>query len=74
FGWRWSVLSGGLTLSLMVLPIMVRSTEEALLAVPNGYRQGSLALGASRWQMVTTVVLPTALPGIATGVILSIGR
>lgn len=74
FGWRWSVLSGGLTLSLMILPIMVRSTEEALLAVPNGYREGSLALGASRWQMVTTVVLPTALPGIATGVILSVGR
>lgn len=74
FGWRWSVLSGGLTLSLMILPIMVRSTEEALLAVPNGYREGSLALGANRWQMVTTVVLPTALPGIATGVILSVGR
>jgi len=73
-GMGWSVMSGGLTLALMILPIMVRSTEEALLAVPDRYREGSLALGASRWQMVTTVVLPTALPGIATGVILSIGR
>ncbi|MEW6524227.1 MAG: phosphate ABC transporter permease PstA [Bacillota bacterium] len=73
-GMGWSVLSGGLTLALMILPTMVRATEEALQSVPARYREGSLALGASRWQTVTRVVLPSALPGIATGVILSVGR
>ena len=70
----WSVLSGGLTLSLMVLPIIVRTSEEALIAIPLAYREGSLALGATRAQTVVRIVLPAALPGILTGVILSAGR
>jgi phosphate transport system permease protein len=70
----WSVLSGGLTLAFMVLPISLRISEEALKAVPGELREGSLGLGATKWQSVTTVVLPTALPGIITGLILGAGR
>ncbi|HEX6291374.1 MAG TPA: phosphate ABC transporter permease PstA [Herpetosiphonaceae bacterium] len=70
----WSLLAGGLTLALMVLPTIIRTTEEAIRAVPVSYREVSYGLGASRWQMVSTVVLPNALPGIITGVILSFGR
>lgn len=70
----WSILSGGLTLAAMILPTIIRTTEEAIRAVPQSYRQVSYALGASRWQTVTRVVLPSALPGIMTGVILGIGR
>ncbi len=70
----WSVLSGGLTLAFMILPTVIRTSEEAIRAVPASYRQVSFSLGATRWQMVTRVVLPAALPGIVTGVILSIGR
>ncbi|MHB1133241.1 MAG: phosphate ABC transporter permease PstA [Chloroflexota bacterium] len=73
-GLGWSLLSGGLTLAAMILPTIIRTSEEAILAVPLSYRQVSFALGASRWQTVTRVVLPTALPGIITGVILGIGR
>jgi phosphate transport system permease protein len=73
-GMGWSVLSGGLTLALMVLPTIVRTTEETLRAVPREYREGSLALGATRWQTTARVVLPSAFPGITTGIILSIGR
>jgi len=70
----WSILSGGLTLAIMILPTIVRTSEEAMLTVPRAYREVSFALGATRWQMVKTVVLPTALPGIATGIILGMGR
>lgn len=70
----WSILSGGLTLALMILPTMVRTAEEAITAVPNPFREGSLALGATKWQTIVGVVIPSALPGIITGIILSIGR
>jgi phosphate transport system permease protein len=70
----WSILAGGLTLALMVLPTIIRTAEEAILTVPRGYRDVSFSLGATRWQMVTTAVLPSALPGIVTGIILSFGR
>ena len=70
----WSVLSGGLTLAFMILPTIIRTSEEAIKSVPVSYRQVSFSLGSTRWQMVTRVVLPAALPGIVTGIILSIGR
>jgi phosphate transport system permease protein len=70
----WSILAGGLTLALMVLPTIIRTAEEAIMTVPQGYRDVSYSLGATRWRMVTSVVLPGALPGIVTGVILSFGR
>lgn len=70
----WSILAGGLTLALMVLPTIIRTAEEAILTVPHAYRDVSYSLGATRWEMVTTAVLPTALPGIVTGIILSFGR
>jgi phosphate transport system permease protein len=70
----WSILAGGLTLALMVLPTIIRTAEEAILTVPQAYRDVSYSLGATRWEMVTTAVLPSALPGIVTGVILSFGR
>lgn len=73
-GMGWSILAGGLTLALMVLPTIIRTAEEAILTVPQGYRDVSYSLGATRWEMVTTAVLPSALPGIVTGVILSFGR
>lgn len=69
-----SILSGSLTLGIMCLPVIITSTREALLAVPNSMREGSLALGATKWETTWKVVLPTALPGITTGVILSISR
>jgi phosphate transport system permease protein len=70
----WSILAGGLTLALMVLPTIIRTAEEAIMTVPQAYRDVSYSLGATRWEMVTTAVLPSALPGIVTGVILSFGR
>jgi phosphate transport system permease protein len=70
----WSIVSGALTLALMVLPTIVRTSEEAIKAVPFTYREGSYALGASRWQTIRRVVLPSAIPGIMVGIILSIGR
>ncbi len=72
--WGWSVRSGGATLALMVLPFIIRTSEEAIKAVPRSYREGSLALGATQWQTIRRVVLPSAIPGIMTGVILAIGR
>ncbi|HEX2946095.1 MAG TPA: phosphate ABC transporter permease PstA [Clostridia bacterium] len=71
---KYSILSGSLTLSIMVLPTVIRSTEEALKSVPASYREGSLALGATKLKTVSRVVLPSAIPGILTAVILSIGR
>ncbi len=70
----WSILSGSLTLSLMILPTIVRTTEEAINAVPHSFREGSFALGGTRWQTIVKVVLPPALPGIITGLILGLGR
>lgn len=71
---KYSILSGALTLSIMVLPTVIRSTEEALKSVPDAYREGSFALGAGKLITVARVVLPCAIPGILTAVILSIGR
>lgn len=70
----WSVISGSMTLAIMMLPTIVRTSEESIRAVPDAYREISFALGASRWQTVRLVVLPNALPGILTGVILATGR
>jgi phosphate transport system permease protein len=72
--WGWSVLSGGLTLAIMVLPTIIRTSEEAIRSVPRSYRQVSVSLGATRLETVMLVVLPNALPGIVTGVMLSLGR
>jgi phosphate transport system permease protein len=69
-----SVLSAGLTLALVILPIVVISTQEAIRAVPGTLREAAFGLGTTRWQMVRTVVLPSALPGIMTGTILAMGR
>lgn len=74
FGLKQGILAGGLTLVMMVLPVIIRTTQESLKTVPNAYREGSLAMGASKWYMVRTVVLPNAVDGIVTGCILSIGR
>jgi phosphate transport system permease protein len=73
-GMGFSVLSGALTLAIMVLPTIIRTSEEAIKAVPPAYRDVSYGLGSTRWQMVTKVVLRSALPGIVTGVVLSVGR
>jgi phosphate transport system permease protein len=73
-GLGWSILSGALTLALMTLPTVIRTSEEALRAVPAAYRDVSLSLGASRWQTTRKVVLPAALPGIVTGLVLGFGR
>lgn len=70
----WSVLSGSLTIAIMILPTIARTSQEALLAVPREYRENSLALGATKWVTIRKVVLPSAVPGILTGIILSIGR
>lgn len=69
-----SVLSGSLTLGIMCLPVIITSTRESLLAIPNHLREASLALGATKWETITKVILPAALPGTLTGVILSISR
>ena len=73
-GLGYSILTGSLTLTLMVLPLITRNTQEALKTVPNSYRSGALGMGATKWYMIRTVLLPSAMPGIITGVILAIGR
>lgn len=70
----WSILSGGLTLAAMILPTIISTTEEAIKAIPHSYREVSYSLGGTKWQTVTRAVLPNALPGIFTGIILSVGR
>jgi len=70
----WSILSGGLTLAAMVLPTIIRTAEEAIKAVPRSYREVSFSLGGTPWQTVIRAVLPSAAPGILTGIILSVGR
>lgn len=70
----WSILSGGLTLAVMILPTIIRTSEEAIRTVPSLYRDVSFSLGGTKWQTITRAVFPTALPGISIGIILSIGR
>lgn len=70
----YSILTGALTLTLMVLPLITRNTQEALKTVPESYRAGAMGIGATKWYMIRTVLLPSAMPGMITGVILSIGR
>ena len=73
-GLKTGVLAGGLTLVVMILPTIVRTTQESLKTVPNSYREGALAMGAGKWHMVRTVVLPNSVDGIITGCILAVGR
>ncbi|MDR0861747.1 MAG: phosphate ABC transporter permease PstA [Oscillospiraceae bacterium] len=73
-GWGFSLIAGALTLAIMILPLIMRTTEEALLSVPDSYREGSFGLGAGRLRTVFRIVLPAAVPGILSGVILAIGR
>lgn len=70
----WCILSGALTMAFMILPTIIRTSEEAIRAVPNELREASYSLGATRWQTITSVVLPEAIPGIVTGVMLGLGR
>ena len=70
----YSLLTGALTLSLMILPLITRNTQEALRTVPDSYRSGALGMGATKWHMIRTILVPSAMPGIITGVILAIGR
>ena len=72
--WEFSMLSGAFTLAIMILPLVMRTTEEALMAVPDSYREGSFGLGAGKLRTVFRIVLPSAIPGILAGVILGIGR
>ena len=73
-GLGYSLLTGGLTLILMVLPLITRNTQEALKSVPDSYRNGAVGLGSGKWHMIRTILIPSAMPGIITGVILAIGR
>lgn len=73
-GWHYSLLSGALTLAIMVLPTIMRTTEEALMAVPDSYREGSFGLGAGKLRTVFKIILPSAMPGIVSGIILATGR
>ena len=72
--WGYSLIAGAFTLAIMVLPVIMRTTEEALIAVPDSYREGSFGLGAGKLRTVFTIVLPSAMPGILSGVILATGR
>lgn len=74
FHWGYSILAGAFTLSIMVLPTIMRTTEEALIAVPDSYREGSYGLGAGKLRTIVRTILPSAMPGILAGVILAIGR
>lgn len=74
FGWGYSMIGGGITLAIMILPTIVRSTEESLLSVPDGYREGALALGTSKVRTIFRVILPAASGGIVTAIILAVGR
>lgn len=73
-GWGYSLLAGAITLAIMVLPLIIRTTEEALLAVPDTYREGSFGLGAGKLRTIFKIIVPSAMPGILSGVILAIGR
>ena len=71
---RPNILAGALTLSILILPTLVRTTQEALKTVPNSYREGSVALGATKWHTIRTIILPSSLDGIVGGIVLAIGR
>lgn len=73
-GLGYSILTGALTLSIMVLPLITRTTQESLKTVPASYRSGALGIGATKWYMIRTILLPSAMPGIVTGIILAVGR
>ena len=73
-GWNYSLLAGTCTISIMILPLILRTTEEALLSVPDSYREASLGLGVGKFRTICKIVLPSAVPGILAGVILAIGR
>lgn len=73
-GWSYTLLSGAITLSIMILPLIMRTTEEALMAVPDSFREGSFGLGAGRLRTVFHIIVPSAMPGILSGIILAIGR
>lgn len=73
-GLGYSMLTGAFTLTIMVLPLIARNTQEALRTVPMSYRSGALGIGATKWYMIRTILLPSAMPGIITGIILAIGR
>ena len=73
-GWSFSIIAGAFTLSIMILPLIIRATEEALMAVPNSLREASFALGAGKLRTIFKIVFPTAMPGIFAGIILAIGR
>jgi phosphate transport system permease protein len=73
-GWNWSLLSGAATLSLMLLPLIIRTAEEAIGLVPRELREGARALGATRWEAIRRIILPVAGPGILTGAMLALGR
>lgn len=74
FHLKYSILTGALTMTLMVLPLITRNTQEALKSVPETYRSGALGMGTTKWYMIRTILLPSAMPGIITGIILAIGR
>ncbi|MBT9777423.1 phosphate ABC transporter permease PstA [Clostridium sp. MCC353] len=74
FGWSYTIMGGALTLAMMILPLIIRTTEEALKSVPDSYREGSFGLGAGRLRTVFKIVLPSAVPGILAGIILAVGR
>ena len=73
-GWGFSLLAGAFTLSIMILPLIMRTTEEALKSVPDSFREGSFGLGAGKLRTVFRIVLPSAVPGILAGIILAVGR
>ena len=73
-GWSYTLLSGIITLAIMILPLIIRTTEEALIAVPDSFREGSFGLGAGKLRTVFRIVLPSAVPGVLSGIILAIGR
>lgn len=73
-GWGYSILTGAFTLSLMVLPLITRNTQEALRTVPESYRSGAIGMGAGKWYVIRTILLPSAMPGIMTGIVLAVGR
>ena len=71
---KFSILCGSLTLTIMILPVIIRTTTESLRTVPKGYRDGAIGIGTTKWYMIRTIILPSAAPGIVTGTILAIGR
>ena len=73
-GLGFSILTGALTLTFMILPLITRNTQEALKSVPDTYRTGAIGMGATKWYMIRTILIPSAMPGIVTGVILAVGR